>query len=203
MVSKPGVTGAILTIPQLGEELGEREGAILAIVTPMAQWLGSSNSCINPILYAFFNKKYRNGFLAIIKSRSCCGTLRFDSYSYSTTRRSYYPSYRSTIRPEGTVDSISRRKTSASNVYTLEGRAPPRSRYHHHHVPARPRLANGLAPALHLADNFTHDTNLDQKCGPGASALLAGIEVVDVTNQDACYEEGERVYPNGKLDAVD
>ncbi|XP_045125313.1 neuropeptide SIFamide receptor-like [Portunus trituberculatus] len=189
---------------KMGEELGEKEGAILAIVTPMAQWLGSSNSCINPILYAFFNKKYRNGFLAIIKSRSCCGTLRFDSYSCSTTRRSYYPSYRSTIRPEAaTMDSISRHKSSASNVYTLEGRAHPRTRYHHHHHTARPRLANGLAPALHLADNFTHDTNLDQNCGAAASTLLAGIEVVDVDSQEAFSENGERVYPNGKLEPLD
>lgn len=43
----------------------------------MAQWLGSSNSCINPILYAFFNTKYRRGFMAVIKSRSCCGRLRY------------------------------------------------------------------------------------------------------------------------------
>uniref|UniRef100_A0A1A9UJU3 G-protein coupled receptors family 1 profile domain-containing protein n=1 Tax=Glossina austeni TaxID=7395 RepID=A0A1A9UJU3_GLOAU len=62
-------------------------------VTPFAQWLGSSNSCINPILYAFFNKKYRRGFAAIIKSRSCCGRLRYYdnvaivSSTTSTSRR--------------------------------------------------------------------------------------------------------------------
>lgn len=55
------------------------EEEFLQIVTPIAQWLGSSNSCINPCLYAFFNKKYRRGFAAIIRSRSCCTRLR---YSY-------------------------------------------------------------------------------------------------------------------------
>uniref|UniRef100_A0A1A9WY07 G-protein coupled receptors family 1 profile domain-containing protein n=1 Tax=Glossina brevipalpis TaxID=37001 RepID=A0A1A9WY07_9MUSC len=69
------------------------ESEILNKVTPFAQWLGSSNSCINPILYAFFNKKYRRGFAAIIKSRSCCGRLRYYdnvaivSSTTSTSRR--------------------------------------------------------------------------------------------------------------------
>ena len=32
------------------------------IIVPIAQWLGSSNSCVNPIIYCFFSKKFRNGF---------------------------------------------------------------------------------------------------------------------------------------------
>ena len=58
------------------------EDKIVAIATPIAQWLGASNSCINPILYAFFNKKYRQGFAAIIRSRTCCGTIRPDEQHY-------------------------------------------------------------------------------------------------------------------------
>lgn len=61
----------------IGKVIEPKEEEFLQIATPIAQWLGSSNSCINPILYAFFNKKYRRGFVAIIKSRSCCGRLRF------------------------------------------------------------------------------------------------------------------------------
>lgn len=60
----------------VGGELSQEESEILYKVTPFAQWLGSSNSCINPILYAFFNKKYRRGFAAIIQSRSCCARIR-------------------------------------------------------------------------------------------------------------------------------
>ncbi|KAG7175803.1 Neuropeptide SIFamide receptor-like 1 [Homarus americanus] len=189
----------IFTRIKLGDELGETEGAVLAIVTPMAQWLGSSNSCINPILYAFFNKKYRNGFLAIVKSRSCCATLRYDSYSYSTTRRSYYPSYRSTIRPEaGTVDPINHHKNSSANVYTLEGRANTRTRYH----TGRPRtLANGLSPALHLADNFTKDASLEEMRPP--QPILGGIEVVEVDEYSNSYADSIHTFTNGKLDAVD
>ena len=58
-------------------EMTSTEEEFLQIVTPIAQWLGSSNSCINPCLYAFFNKKYRRGFAAIIRSRSCCTRLRY------------------------------------------------------------------------------------------------------------------------------
>uniref|UniRef100_A0A1B0G654 G-protein coupled receptors family 1 profile domain-containing protein n=1 Tax=Glossina morsitans morsitans TaxID=37546 RepID=A0A1B0G654_GLOMM len=78
---------------KFGGEISIEESEILNKVTPFAQWLGSSNSCINPILYAFFNKKYRRGFAAIIKSRSCCGRLRYYdnvaivSSTTSTSRR--------------------------------------------------------------------------------------------------------------------
>lgn len=62
---------------KLGGDIEIWEEEILQIVTPIAQWLGASNSCINPILYAFFNKKYRRGFMAIVRSRRCCGRLRY------------------------------------------------------------------------------------------------------------------------------
>lgn len=194
---------------------------MLAIVAPMAQWLGSSNSCINPILYAFFNKKYRNGFLAIVKSRSCCGSLRYDACSYSTTRRSYYPSYRSTVRPEAggaTFDSIGRHKPAgAGNIYTVEGRGAPRTRYHPAHstvttntsssssstnnsaIRSRSALANGLSPALHLAD-LAHDTDHHKLARP--TSVQGGIEVVEVDDHNG-YSDAERAFPNGKLDAVD
>ncbi|XP_064097469.1 neuropeptide SIFamide receptor-like [Macrobrachium nipponense] len=191
---------AIFTRIKLGEELGESEGAALAIITPVAQWLGSSNSCINPILYAFFNKKYRNGFLAIVKSRSCCETLRYDSYSHSTMRRSYYPSYRSTIRPEaGGMDSMNRHKTSTNNIYTFEGRAASRPRYHS----ARPRsLANGLSPALHLADKVANESTALQGC-PRPPSNIGGIEVIEVDDYSNSYNENTSTFTNGKLDAVD
>lgn len=56
----------------------EWEEDLQSIVMPIAQWLGLSNSCINPLLYAFLNKKYRSGFIAILKTRSCCAPIRLD-----------------------------------------------------------------------------------------------------------------------------
>lgn len=70
---------------KFGSDISPQELEVLKKVIPLAQWLGSSNSCINPILYSV-NKKYRRGFAAIIKSRSCCGRLRsvdpFDKYFF-------------------------------------------------------------------------------------------------------------------------
>lgn len=82
------------------------EIGLLAYATPIAQWLGASNSCINPVLYAYFNQKYRRGFKAIIKSRSCCGTIR-------TTAADYEPRY---VTSEGNTAAWfarSRRENSA------------------------------------------------------------------------------------------
>ncbi|CAG5076133.1 Similar to SIFaR: Neuropeptide SIFamide receptor (Drosophila melanogaster) [Cotesia congregata] len=89
---------------KLGGEQAEWEEEVQMIATPIAQWLGSSNSCINPILYAFFNKKYRRGFMAILKSGRCCGKLRYYetvaimSSSTSMRKSSYYVNNNSSTR---------------------------------------------------------------------------------------------------------
>lgn len=71
----------------LSPEFDSSDSIIITLI-PMAQWLGASNSCINPIIYAFFNRKFRAGFKAIITSKSCCGPLRYEKYN------SCYYSYR-------------------------------------------------------------------------------------------------------------
>lgn len=72
-------------------EDGSWQEKVILIAAPVAQWLGASNSCINPVLYAYFNHKFRRGFVAIIKSRKCCGTLKYDTRSKnSTTLKSQY-----------------------------------------------------------------------------------------------------------------
>lgn len=64
----------------LASELESADGVIVTMI-PVTQWLGASNSCINPIIYAFFNRKFRAGFKAIITSKSCCGPLRYEKYN--------------------------------------------------------------------------------------------------------------------------
>uniref|UniRef100_A0A336LUR7 CSON001453 protein n=1 Tax=Culicoides sonorensis TaxID=179676 RepID=A0A336LUR7_CULSO len=89
---------------KLGGPLTEREEELIGMITPIAQWLGSSNSCINPILYAFFNKKYRRGFAAIVRSKKCCGrlgyyeTVAIASSSASTRKSSHYHNNQNSVR---------------------------------------------------------------------------------------------------------
>lgn len=83
-----------------GLEEGGAGEELISLMVPIAQWLGSSNSCINPILYAFFNNKFRRGFIAIVRSKQCCGTLRYDLKPKTSTFRSKsdFYSYRSSWR---------------------------------------------------------------------------------------------------------
>ncbi|XP_065087020.1 neuropeptide SIFamide receptor-like isoform X2 [Ochlerotatus camptorhynchus] len=56
--------------------------AIIFGILPVAQWLGAANSCINPILYAFMNRKFRAGFRHLF--RSCCSS-EDDEWDQPTT----------------------------------------------------------------------------------------------------------------------
>ncbi|PRD24318.1 UNVERIFIED_CONTAM: SIFaR [Trichonephila clavipes] len=87
----------IFTMVKLGITVEENsiKEKVLVVMVPIAQWLGASNSCINPVLYTFYNKKFRKGFMAIIRSRSCCGTLRYETThkgTKSTVLRSTFKS---------------------------------------------------------------------------------------------------------------
>lgn len=82
---------------KLGGDLVEWEQNLLPILAPIAQFLGIANSSINPILYAFFNNKFRTGFWTIIHSKQCCTTVRYydtvnmaNSSSASLRKSSYY-----------------------------------------------------------------------------------------------------------------
>ncbi|CAL8121396.1 unnamed protein product [Orchesella dallaii] len=43
------------------------ENEVISIIYPIAQWLGCSNSGINPVVYSFLNKNFRQGFYLICK----------------------------------------------------------------------------------------------------------------------------------------
>ncbi|KAH9527671.1 Neuropeptide FF receptor 2 [Dermatophagoides farinae] len=51
---------------------------ILQDSVPIAQWLGASNSCVNPILYFFFNAKFRSYYRSTwLKTFNCLSIIRY------------------------------------------------------------------------------------------------------------------------------
>ncbi|PSN52951.1 hypothetical protein C0J52_03617 [Blattella germanica] len=80
----------LFTRVKFGGPFSESEEAAVHAILPVAQWLGASNSCVNPILYAFFNKKFRAGFKAIVTSKSCCTPIRYNNEYYSTSVKSTF-----------------------------------------------------------------------------------------------------------------
>ncbi|XP_052132361.1 neuropeptide SIFamide receptor-like isoform X2 [Frankliniella occidentalis] len=56
----------------------ELEREVMAVLRPFAQWLGTSNSCVNPIFYAYFNRKFRAGFMTILSNHTCCLSNKYE-----------------------------------------------------------------------------------------------------------------------------
>ncbi len=51
---------------KFGENISDSELNLLDSLMPFAQWLGSWNSSINPVLYAFLNSKFREMFRSLL-----------------------------------------------------------------------------------------------------------------------------------------
>ena len=45
--------------------ISDAEAHIWSIVVPIAQWMSSANSCVNPVLYHFLDPRFRSGFSRI------------------------------------------------------------------------------------------------------------------------------------------
>lgn len=88
---------AIFARIKFGGDLAPWQQDLLPIVAPISQFFGIANSSINPILYVFFNNKFRSGFWTILKAKRCCSTVRYydsvtmaNSSSTSVRKSSYY-----------------------------------------------------------------------------------------------------------------
>lgn len=71
----------IFTIIKFSESWTSLESCI-----PFAQWLGVSNSCINPLLYAFYNRNFRDAFKTLMPAGFYTAIASFHSSSSSRTR---------------------------------------------------------------------------------------------------------------------
>lgn len=53
---------------------------------PIAQWLGAANSSINPLLYAIFNQRFREGYKALLSGKICQALDYSNSMKYFSSR---------------------------------------------------------------------------------------------------------------------
>lgn len=53
---------------------------------PIAQWLGAANSSINPLLYAIFNQRFREGYKALLSGKICQAFDYSNSMKYFSSR---------------------------------------------------------------------------------------------------------------------
>lgn len=88
----------IFTRIKVGEPYLENslEEFVIQVSAPIAQWLGAANSCINPVLYAFFNNRLREGFKSFLfGDKACCSPEGGMVVKFSTRSRSMGTSGRS------------------------------------------------------------------------------------------------------------
>lgn len=77
--------------PQVEEDSREFTW-LYQVIIPISQWSGSSNSCVNPIIYCFFSSKFRNEFNSLV---CCCpgkeGRLENQAFGRSTDTHRHHP----------------------------------------------------------------------------------------------------------------
>ena len=48
---------------------------VLNFIVPIAQWLGSATSAVNPVIYCYFSEQFRKSIVAVMQSGSCSGRI--------------------------------------------------------------------------------------------------------------------------------
>ena len=64
---------------------------IFNIMVPVFQWLGLSNSSINPLVYCKFSKKYRHGFKTLVKCQTHESVFKRNTTHISTNETKFAP----------------------------------------------------------------------------------------------------------------
>ncbi|KAK2158719.1 hypothetical protein LSH36_165g06022 [Paralvinella palmiformis] len=97
-------------VPESGEF-----SLLTQIVVPVSQWLGASNSCVNPIVYCFFSNKFRRGFTEMVRCRRrpAAGAPYLNRNNSATCRNGN--AYYSSIRSSGT-DADEKRSSGAGPI---------------------------------------------------------------------------------------
>jgi hypothetical protein len=59
---------ATFTRLKFAKSMSEPEAEFWEMIMPVAQWLSSANSCVNPLLYHFLDPRFRSGFKQLLCS---------------------------------------------------------------------------------------------------------------------------------------
>ena len=59
---------ATFTRLKFAKSMSESESEFWEMIMPVAQWLSSANSCVNPLLYHFLDPRFRSGFRQVLCS---------------------------------------------------------------------------------------------------------------------------------------
>lgn len=103
------------------EPLSDEESYLLDILMPLAQWLGSWNSSVNPVLYAFLNSKFREMFRSLFPA-----WCPFIHRGRSPLTRGGVGGQGGTITYHGGTFRGTTRTQSYSTVYTARGSSTSR-----------------------------------------------------------------------------
>ena len=47
-------------------DMDPHEKWVISLVWPVAQWMGSANSCVNPFVYCYFSEQFRREIIAVL-----------------------------------------------------------------------------------------------------------------------------------------
>ena len=53
----------------------EEKDILQNYLVPFAQWLGASNSCVNPFIYVYYSKNFRQSIIAVLHEKRCCSNI--------------------------------------------------------------------------------------------------------------------------------
>ena len=121
---------------------------LFQVALPIAQWLGSSNSCVNPIIYCFFSSKFRRGFHEFIH---CCKRSRYpNDFNASIGGREQW-------FQNGRNASLYRSVKGGAESHPMYTRVGQQSSTHHKQFHLR---AKRMAPNNNLRNNLPQQNTL-------------------------------------------
>lgn len=124
---------------------------------PIAQWLGAANSSINPLLYAIFNHRFREGYKALLSGKICQALDYSNSMKYLSSKAgTVFKRNKNRKKPEmrktiGAIYVHQHRQPGGVGTAGLPATIADHRNHHRRHH--QPRSMSMKEAAVHCADN--------------------------------------------------